>query len=178
MRYPKTASLAAFVHELDSSVCYRFNCISRIGAIRILFAVVSRLGDGIFWYALIALMALLDPARGYLAAAHMLAVGTAGVLIYKIIKSTAVRARPYASRQDISLGTAPLDQYSFPSGHTLHAFSFTLIVAAYYPFLYLPLVIFTVMVALSRVVLGLHYPTDVLAGAAIGIAIAELSLSF
>ena len=176
MRYPKTAALTALFFELDSAACYRFNRISRVPALRTVFAVVSRLGNGVFWYTLIALMPLFDRERGYHAAAHMLLVGLAGLVIYKLIKTMTVRSRPFVKRPDINLGVAPLDQYSFPSGHTLHAFSFTLIATAYYPFLYISLVIFTVLVALSRVVLGLHYPTDVLAGAAIGISLAELSL--
>jgi membrane-associated phospholipid phosphatase len=64
---------------------------------------------------------------------------------------------------------APLDEFSFPSGHTLHAVSFTIVALAYYPWLAPLLVPFTAGVALSRVVLGLHYPSDVLA--ATGIAL-------
>jgi undecaprenyl-diphosphatase len=72
----------------------------------------------------------------------------------------------------IRAGTPPLDRYSFPSGHTLHAVSFTAIATAHFPELGWVLVPFTVLVAASRVVLGLHYPSDVLAGAAIGAALA------
>jgi undecaprenyl-diphosphatase len=72
--------------------------------------------------------------------------------------------------------TAALDQYSFPSGHTLHAVNFTLICSAYLPELALPLAWFTAMVAVSRPVLGLHYPSDVLAGAAIGTLVAAVAL--
>jgi undecaprenyl-diphosphatase len=66
---------------------------------------------------------------------------------------------------------------SFPSGHTLHAVVFSLVALNYYPQLSLILLPFTLMVALSRVVLGLHYPSDVVAGALIGAAVASLSFS-
>jgi undecaprenyl-diphosphatase len=56
---------------------------------------------------------------------------------------------------------APLDEFSFPPD-TLHAVSFTIVALAYYPWLAPLLVPFTLGVALSRVVLGLHYPSDVL----------------
>jgi undecaprenyl-diphosphatase len=71
---------------------------------------------------------------------------------------------------------APLDEFSFPSGHTLHAVAFSLVAMAHYPVLAWALVPFTASVAVSRVVLGLHYPSDVLAATAIGSALAALSL--
>jgi undecaprenyl-diphosphatase len=69
----------------------------------------------------------------------------------------------------------PLDKFSFPSGHTLHAVVFGLVAINYYPALSFIIMPFVSMVALSRVVLGLHYPSDVLAGALIGSLIAALS---
>jgi undecaprenyl-diphosphatase len=103
--------------------------------------------------------------------------GIAGLLIYKLIKATTGRARPYMLDSKIRLGTVPLDQYSFPSGHTLHAVSFTLIIIAHYPGLTGLLLPFTLLVALSRVILGLHYPTDVLIGGVIGAALALCGLN-
>lgn len=71
----------------------------------------------------------------------------------------------------------PLDRYSFPSGHTLHAVCFTGIACAYQPLFAWVLVPFALLVALSRLVLGLHYPSDVLAGALIGGGLALSSLA-
>lgn len=177
MASDKTATLAHRLGEIDILVCRRLNRSCRIRAIRAFFSAISRLGDGVFWYALIALMVVLNPGPGYHHAAQMLATGLAGLLVYKLLKSRTVRPRPFTHRGDIELGAAPLDQYSFPSGHTLHAFSFGLIACAHYPALYVPLGVFAILVALSRMILGLHYPTDVLAGAAIGALLATISLS-
>jgi undecaprenyl-diphosphatase len=69
----------------------------------------------------------------------------------------------------------PLDRYSFPSGHTLHAVLFTTIAVAYAPSLVFVLLPFTLLIAASRVVLGLHYPSDVIVGALLGWMIAKLS---
>ena len=69
-----------------------------------------------------------------------------------------------------------LDEFSFPSGHTLHAVSFSLIAIAYYSWMLWPLLLFTVLVAMSRVILGLHYPSDVLVATGLGVLLAEVSL--
>jgi undecaprenyl-diphosphatase len=104
------------------------------------------------------------------------ATAVAGVLIYKLLKHFLVRERPYISHGAIQLGAAPLDRYSCPSGHTLHAVSFTLLFGHVEPVLSLVALPFAVLVALSRVILGLHYPSDVLVGAAIGITLAQISI--
>ena len=108
----------------------------------------------------------------------MLATALAGVLIYKLLKNRLVRERPSLTHGDILCGTAPLDRYSFPSGHTLHAVSLTIMLAHFEPLL-LPIALpFAVLVALSRVILGLHYPSDVIVGAVIGASLAGASLAF
>jgi undecaprenyl-diphosphatase len=103
-------------------------------------------------------------------------VGCVNLLLYKIIKILTGRARPCAVSADIKLGAAPLDQYSFPSGHTMHAVAFSTIVTAHHPELAGGLMIFSSLIAFSRVILGLHYPTDVIAGAVIGASVASFSL--
>lgn len=74
------------------------------------------------------------------------------------------------------LGERPLDHFSFPSGHTLHAVLFSVMLGTYFPALLPVLLVFSVLVALSRMVLGLHYPTDVLAGAGLGLTLGLLGL--
>jgi undecaprenyl-diphosphatase len=141
------------------------------------FATVSRLGDGMFWYALMTGLAVFGGARGALAALHMALTGLAALALYKGLKRHIRRPRPCAAGRGIVALVAPLDQFSFPSGHTLHAVAFTAVACAWFPALALPLLPFAALVALSRVVLGLHYPSDVLAAVAIGLALAAISLS-
>ena len=155
----------------ELKVCRYLNRSSRSSAVRQLFRSVSWLGDGWVWYALMAALPVAYGAEGLQAALHLAATGALGVLVYKLIKNHAVRERPYITHSAIECASAPLDRYSFPSGHTLHAVSFTLLLSAYMPEWTGPLVLLASLIALSRVILGLHYPTDVAAGAALGGAI-------
>ena len=164
------------LHHVDSHLCIKFNRTSHNILIRNFFKGISRLGDGVFWYSLMALMLCLDQARALLPVCHMAAAGLFGTLVYKWLKVRTLRPRPFNVHQQISLRSIPLDQFSFPSGHTLHAVAFSSIAVFYYPALFLLVVPFAAMVALSRVVLGLHYPSDVLMGALIGFSVSGLSL--
>jgi undecaprenyl-diphosphatase len=157
----------AFVCIVSNRACHR-------PAIAGFFASVSRLGDGMFWYVLIALLPVLDGTAALPVSARMMIAGVLGLTIYKFLKARTGRSRPFSVLRQIDLVERPLDAGSFPSGHTLHAVSFTLIATAAYPVLAWFLVPFAALIAASRLVLGLHYPSDVLAGATIGYAIAQL----
>jgi undecaprenyl-diphosphatase len=160
----------------DVGWCLRTNrWCARAGVLRY-FAAVSRLGDGVFWYALMLGMIFLGGARGPQAAGHMAATGLVSLLLYRLLKRWTRRPRPFARDVRIKAWVAPLDEFSFPSGHTLHAVAFTLIALAHYPALAWPLIPFAASVAASRVVLGLHYPSDVLAATGIGVVLAGTSL--
>jgi undecaprenyl-diphosphatase len=155
-------------HQAEVRLCRYLNRSTRSSAIRNAFRAVSWLGDGWVWYALLAVLPLVYGAAGGVAAVHMGLTAVVGVMCYRLIKNRAVRERPYITHSAIECAAVPLDRYSFPSGHTLHAVCFTQLAAAYFPALAGPLVVLTVLVALSRVILGLHYPTDVAAGAVLG----------
>jgi undecaprenyl-diphosphatase len=158
--------------------CLRFNRAAHRQSLESLFVIVSRLGDGIFWYGLLVSLLLTQGLSALPAVAHMLAVGILGLTLYGCIKAKTGRARPGVHNNLIRATVAPLDQYSFPSGHTLHAVAFSMVVSYYYPRLAWLVVPFTVLVALSRLVLGLHYPSDVLAGVLLGAALAVFVLQF
>ncbi|HWI24524.1 MAG TPA: phosphatase PAP2 family protein, partial [Lysobacter sp.] len=128
------------------------------------------------WYALMALLVVAGGSDGLFASAHMAATGAVALALYKLLKRWTRRPRPFASDARIHAWIAPLDEFSFPSGHTLHAVAFTLVALAHYPMLAWVLIPFTASVAASRVVLGLHYPSDVLAATGIGVLLAGFSL--
>ena len=160
----------------DSGWCLRANRWGERGRSRSYFAAVSRLGDGVFWYVLMGVLIVVDGLDGLAASAHLAATGVIALTLYKLLKRWTRRPRPFASDRRIHAWVSPMDEFSFPSGHTLHAEAFSLVGMAHYPVLAWVLVPFTASVAASRVVLGLHYPSDVLAATAIGTSLAGFSL--
>jgi undecaprenyl-diphosphatase len=165
-------------NRFDSFLCIRVNRTSQYLWARLLFRLVSRLGDGVFWYTIMLGIWLTQGDAGLEPVIHMLLVGLSCMLVYKWLKGKTLRPRPYEVHQDIWLTGRPLDRFSFPSGHTLHAVAFSMVIVSYYPELSWLVLPFTALVAMSRMVLGLHYPSDVLAGASIGAGIALLSFCF
>ncbi|HEV2700793.1 MAG TPA: phosphatase PAP2 family protein [Steroidobacteraceae bacterium] len=176
----KAGTLSTFVARVDAAefgICRTVNALSLRPRVRRSFQVVSRLGDGLIWYALMLSLLLVRGRTALRPVLVMAVVGVIGVALYKLLKNTLVRERPFITHRGISLHGAPLDRYSFPSGHTLHAVAFTWQAVAHFPELGWVLVPLTSLVAASRVVLGLHYPTDVLVGGAIGGLLAQLGLA-
>ncbi len=168
--------LLAWLDQAELAACRRLNGVIRRAHLLALFRTASRLGDGMLWYALIAVLALAFGAEGRAAALQCAVAGVGGLLIYRRLKHVLVRERPFMTHAAIRCAGRPLDRFSFPSGHTLHAVSFTLIAGSAFPVLAVVLVPAALLIALSRVVLGLHYPSDVLAGALLGAGIAMLTM--
>ena len=162
----------------DMELCAFCNRRSRNLAVRNLFRLCSRLGDGVFWYVLMIVLVLQYQGAAIPAVFHMIVVGLVGTASYKFIKGKTLRPRPFNVYPAIVCVGKTLDQFSFPSGHTMHAVAFSIVAIAYFPALIWLVLPFSILVALSRPILGLHYPSDVLAGAALGAAIAGMPFSF
>jgi len=141
-----------------------------------LLAGCSRAADGPLWGALILLLPWLGGPEGAREAGLMLALGAVNLTLYYTLKRSTRRQRPFERCDDIHACLKVPDAFSFPSGHTLHAFAFALLLSAFHPALAPLLWGFAALVGLSRVVLGLHFPSDVVFGAVLGMATANLVL--
>jgi undecaprenyl-diphosphatase len=92
--------------------------------------------------------------------------------VYFILKNSFKRDRPEAALTNFHSFIKPSDQFSFPSGHTSAAFMMATLVSNLMPSLVIPLYFWASLVGFSRVLLGVHFPTDTLVGASMGMAIA------
>ncbi|QQD20648.1 phosphatase PAP2 family protein [Oceanospirillaceae bacterium ASx5O] len=172
----RSAPLFSKADRLELNLCQRLNRMGAYAGIRLFFRIISRLGDGVFWYVLALLLPLLLGMEGLAALGHITVTGLICVAVYSQLKNRLVRQRPFISWAAIRAHTAPLDLYSFPSGHTMNAVNFAVLFSVFYPPLLWLVLPFTILVGLSRVILGMHYPTDVLVGAVLGLLIAYSSL--
>lgn len=140
------------------------------------FYVVSstRGGDGWLWYAMgVAILAFGGGSR-------FAALGAAGVaamlsiLLFVWLKRFARRPRPCQIERHCWATLLPPDQFSFPSGHTMTAFAVAIPLMLFYPTLTIGLLFCALSIALSRILLGMHFLSDVLAGALIGTVLGYL----
>jgi undecaprenyl-diphosphatase len=139
--------------------------------------VASRLGDGWVWFGALLGVALAGGNTGASAAIRLFGVGATDLVLYRIIKRWIARPRPAGSGTGIIERVRPLDVFSFPSGHVMHAVACSVVLTAYYPMAAAVVWPLTILIALSRVILGLHYPSDVVAGAALGATVALMSFN-
>lgn len=117
-------------------------------------------------------MLLIDggPQRFFVIGAAGSAAGF-GVLIFKALKRLSQRPRPCQLEPHCWSKVLPPDRFSFPSGHTMTAFSIALVVSYFYPSLEGALFFLAISIAVSRIVLGMHFLSDVLAGMVLGVAL-------
>lgn len=174
----RALQLKAKAEKIDINACYTVNRMLKHVWVHRFFAVISRLGDGVLWYVTLLLLPLLYGMLGVKVSIVLTLLALWNVYVYKKLKLRLARPRPFALYPFIQKGTSVLDEYSFPSGHTLHAVTFALVLSVVFPWLALLVVPFAVLTAASRVILGVHFPSDVLFGMALGLLHGWLAILF
>ena len=163
--------------QLEFRLCAYINNYSRKLPIRSFFRGVSRLGDGAFWYILIFSLPLFNGMQGITQMVYVSLTGLVSVGIYKALKAHLIRERPYISFGSIVAHTQPLDKYSFPSGHSMNAACLAVLLSSCEILLVEVTAVFAALVAMSRVILGMHYPSDVIIGLTLGCTVAYAGLA-
>jgi undecaprenyl-diphosphatase len=136
---------------------------------------VSRTGDGQLYVLVMALLYWHEGLRSQALQAILLAFAVERPL-YFVLKNGFKRGRPEAALTNFQSLVVPSDKFSFPSGHTSAAFMMATLAGHFSPALLMPLYAWAGLVGLSRVALGVHFPTDILVGCAMGISIALFSI--
>jgi YegS/Rv2252/BmrU family lipid kinase len=168
------------VRKLDEVLLRRLPPMRRSRLDRSL-AILSLSADRfVLWFGVAALIPLGAPRAGRRAAARgLLSLAVASALVNGPLKLLSRRSRPVQAvpPQAARWVRQPMT-YSFPSGHSASAFAFATAVSLELPQLALPLGALAGAVAYSRVLTRVHYPSDVLAGSALGVAAALGTRSF
>jgi undecaprenyl-diphosphatase len=144
--------------------------------IRIWMICATRGGDGWIWYGMGAVVAAFGGPGRFLALGCAALSAALGIALFLTLKRRTGRRRPCALVPHCWSTLLPPDQFSFPSGHTITAFAVSLSLMAFYPGLAPGLLFCAASIGLSRILLGMHFLTDVLAGAVLGVLIAHLSI--
>lgn len=129
-----------------------------------------RVGDGWGWAMVAGALAWILPwARFKLLLGQSLFAVAISLPVYWGIKLGFRRARPFASTQRIAPRVPPLDKYSFPSGHTMNNLAVAMTLAMHIPWLWPLALAIPLSLGLLRVLFGVHFLTDILAGALLGV---------
>lgn len=139
--------------------------------------VITSLGDeGIFWIVLIIAMFFFKRTRK-LAVCCAISMILTLILVNLTLKPMIARIRPYVLLENLQIIVSQPGDRSFPSGHSAHALACSWVIFRMCRKKYgVPLLVLGLLVALSRLYVGVHYPTDVIAGCACGMAMAEIAI--
>lgn len=161
----------------DTTLYYLCFGTCRLPAMPTISRWISRLGDGSFYLVVGLLVAWLEPLKGTDFLTTGLLIFAIELPVYLVLKQTIKRDRPCDRFTDVTPQITPSDKFSLPSGHAAAAFVFATALSYYYPGMMLPAYTVASLIALSRVFLGVHYPTDIIAGAVLGSGCAVIGLN-
>lgn len=171
-----TRTVWGYIENRDHRVMRRVNSWKAPRWIRYWMLTATRMGDGWLWYGLGAILLALGGSRGCAAVGAAGSAAIFGIFVFKALKKLSHRSRPCQFQPHCWARILPPDQFSFPSGHTMTAFSIALVVSYFYPTLGWPLFFLAASIGISRIVLGMHFLSDVLAGAVLGGALGVASI--
>jgi undecaprenyl-diphosphatase len=136
--------------------------------VRAWMILATRCGDGWLWYLLGAILLLYGGPQRYLAVGSAVLAVAIGILLFKLLKNASHRVRPCQVEPHCWAAILPPDRFSFPSGHSITAFAIAVCIGLFYPQLQDLLLFFALCIAASRIILGMHFLSDVVVGSMIG----------
>ena len=166
-----------YIERRDHRLMRRLNHWRAPRWIRYWMIAATRLGDGWLWYSLAILFLLFGGEQRYAAVSASACAALAGVAVFKALKRLSRRQRPCQLEPHCWSKVLPPDRFSFPSGHTMTAFSIALVLSYFYRGMEVPVFFLACSIAVSRVVLGMHFLSDVLAGAVLGVGLGCCALT-
>ena len=160
-----------FLYSLDLNVLYFFNHTISTGFLDRFFSIITNVNNWYIAYVILIGICWTKGGRiGKIAVIGVILLILAGdQLGHKVLKEIFQRLRPCNALADILTPLGCTGSYSFPSNHAINNFAAAIFFYRLFPNLKWVLFITAFLVALSRVYLGLHYPSDMIGGALIGL---------
>jgi undecaprenyl-diphosphatase len=165
-------SMLQFIATGDHKLMRKVNKWPAPKWIRLWAIIATRAGDGWLWY-LIGLAILLFGGDSRLTAiASAGSAALVGIGVFILLKKLSGRKRPCEIEPHCWATLLPPDQFSFPSGHTITAFAVAISLGLFYEALLPALLFCALSIAASRILLGMHFLSDVLVGILLGTGLA------
>ncbi len=171
-------ALFEYISHRDINILRIINNSWKCRFLDIIMPGMTYLGSFPFMFVFCTLAFLLSTTLLHVMAIHAMIAITISTGLGKLIKISVTRLRPFINIPNLNIKKIGIDKYSFPSGHTTGAFSLAIIIALYFPifgFITIPLAF---LVGISRIYIGVHYPTDVIVGAFLGSICSFLTYRF
>jgi undecaprenyl-diphosphatase len=159
---------AGRIDERDQKLMRKVNGWRAPKWLRLWMLAATRGGDGWLWYAMAAVVAVYGGEQRVPAIAAAASATGVGIAVFMKLKRVIGRKRPCAITTHCWASLLPPDQFSFPSGHTITAFSVAVALGMFYPEMRPGLFFCATSIAASRILLGMHFLSDVIAGAMLG----------
>jgi undecaprenyl-diphosphatase len=157
-----------FIEARDHRVMRRLNRWRAPRWLRVWMVWSTRLGDGWIWYTVGIALLLFGGDMRFIAFGASATAVAATIALFQAVKKASKRKRPCHLESHCWSKVLPPDQFSFPSGHAMSAFAIAVPLCLFYPELQVALLALSVSIALSRVVLGMHFVSDVVVGSLLG----------